>query len=99
MEARLKMNDTMESIRNDINGIDDELVKLFVKRMEASEKMAEVKRENGRPVQDPARERSILSKVAQTVGPDLENEARLFFTTLMSMSRGRQRAELAGECP
>jgi chorismate mutase len=33
MEARLKMNDTMESIRNDINGIDDELVKLFVKRM------------------------------------------------------------------
>ena len=31
------MNDTMESIRNDINGIDDELVKLFVKRMEASE--------------------------------------------------------------
>ncbi|MBP3407083.1 MAG: chorismate mutase [Kiritimatiellae bacterium] len=33
------MNDTMESIRNDINGIDDELVKLFVKRMEASEKM------------------------------------------------------------
>jgi len=94
-----KMNDTMESIRNDINGIDDELVKLFVKRMEASEKMAEVKRGNGKPVQDPARERSILSKVAQAVGPELENEARLFFTTLMSMSRGRQRAELAGECP
>ena len=93
------MNDTMESIRNDINGIDDELVKLFVKRMEASEKMAEVKRKNGRSVQDPARERSILAKVAQTVGPELENEARLFFTTLMSMSRGRQRAELAGECP
>ena len=95
MEERLKMNDTMESIRNDINGIDDELVKLFVKRMEASEKMAEVKRGNGKPVQDPERERSILSKVAQTVGPELENEARVFFTTLMSMSRGRQRAELA----
>lgn len=93
------MNDTMESIRNDINAIDDELVKLFVKRMEASEKMAEVKRGNGKPVQDPERERSILSKVAQAVGPELENEARVFFTTLMSMSRGRQRAELAGESP
>jgi chorismate mutase/prephenate dehydratase len=99
MEERLKMNDTMQSIRNEINGIDDELVKLFVKRMEASEKMAEVKRGNGKPVQDPERERSILSKVAQTVGPELENEARVFFTTLMSMSRGRQRAELAGESP
>ena len=99
MEERLKMSDTMESIRNDINEIDDELVKLFVKRMEASEKMAEVKRGNGSPVQDPARERSILSKVAKAVGPELENEARLLFTTMMSISRGRQRAELAGECP
>ena len=97
MEERLKMSDTMESVRNEINEIDDELVKLFVRRMNASERMAEVKRGTSAPVQDPARERSILAKVANAVGPDLENEARLMFTTLMSMSRGRQRAELAGE--
>ena len=97
MEERLKMNDTMESVRNEINAIDDELVKLFVRRMDASERMAEVKRGTSAPVQDPARERSILAKVADAVGPGLENEARLMFTTLMSISRGRQRAELAGE--
>ncbi len=97
MEERLKMGDTMESIRNEINGIDDELVKLFVRRMGASERMAEVKRMASAPVQDPARERSILAKVAAAVGPDLENEARLMFTTLMSISRGRQRAEMSGE--
>ena len=91
------MNDTKESVRNEINEIDDELVKLFVRRMSASERMAEVKRETSAPVQDPARERSILAKVANAVGPDLENEARLLFTTLMSISRGRQRSELAGE--
>ena len=82
------MNDTKESVRNEINQIDDELVKLFVRRMEASERMADVKRESSEPVQDPARERSILAKVAKAVGPDLENEARLMFTTLMSISRG-----------
>jgi chorismate mutase/prephenate dehydratase len=59
--------------------------------------MAEVKRGTSAPVHDPERERSILSKVAKAVGPGLENEARLMFTTLMSISRGRQRAELAGE--
>ena len=91
------MSDSMESVRNEINEIDDELVKLFVRRMDASERMAEVKRSTSVPVQDPARERSILAKVANAVGPDLENEARLMFTTLMSISRGRQRAELAGE--
>ena len=91
------MSDTVESVRDEINEIDDGLVKLFMRRMSASEKMAEVKRASSAPVQDPARERSILAKVAKAVGPDLENEARLMFTTLMSISRGRQRAELAGE--
>ena len=89
-----KMN--LEEIRSEINAIDDELVKLFVRRMEAAEKVAEAKRGSATPVQDPARERAILAKVAKAVGPDFENEARLLFTTLMSMSRGRQRAELAG---
>ena len=92
------MNDaSLEEIRREINTIDDELVKLFVRRMEASEKVAAVKRGSSTPVLDPARERAILAKVAKAVGPDFENEARLLFTTLMSMSRGRQRAELAGE--
>ena len=97
MEERLKMKDTMESVRNEIDAIDDKLTELFIRRMNASERMAEVKREKSVPVQDPARERTILAKVAKAVGPDLENEARLLFTTLMSISRGRQRAELSGE--
>ena len=87
----------MDEIRHEINAIDDELARLFARRMEASEKIAEVKRRQKSPVLDPARERAILSRVAGAVGPNLENEARLLFTTLMSMSRGRQRAELAGE--
>lgn len=87
---------TKEEIRKEIDAIDDDLVKLFVRRMAAAEEMAAVKRESGEPVLSPAREREILSKVAASVGPDLENEARLLYTTLMSMSRGRQRSEIAG---
>ncbi len=87
----------LAEIRGEIDEIDGELVKLFVRRMEASEKIAEAKRASHVPVCDPAREREILSKVAKAVGPDLESEARMLFTTLMSMSRGLQRAELAGE--
>ncbi len=98
MEERLKMeNEKLDEIRGEINAIDDELVKLFVRRMQAAERVAEAKRGSARPVTDPARERAILARVAKAVGPDYENEARLLFTTLMSMSRGRQRAELAGD--
>ena len=89
--------ENIEEIRREINEIDDGLVSLFARRMDAAERMAEAKRGSSTPVFDPARERAILAKVAKAVGPNLENEARLLFATLMSMSRGRQRAELAGD--
>ena len=85
----------LENIRSEIDGIDNALLDLFVKRMEASTEVACVKREAGIPVYDPKRERDILFRIAKEVGPELENEARLLFTTLFSISRGRQRAELA----
>ena len=85
----------LEDIRNEIDAIDDEMVKLFMRRMKAADEVAALKRGSGKAVLDPAREREILAKVAKTVGPDLENGARLLMTTLMSVSRGRQQAALA----
>ena len=85
----------LKEVRKEIDAIDAEMVSLFARRMAAAEAVAEAKRGSGTPVLNPAREREILAKVAGTVGPDLENEARILFTTLMSISRGRQRAELA----
>ena len=46
---------------------------------------------------DPGREREILAKVAERVGPALESEGKLLFSTLLSVSRGRQRAQLADD--
>ena len=85
----------LKEVRREIDAIDEEMVNLFVRRMSAAEAVAEAKRGSGTPVLNPAREREILAKVAGKVGPDLENEARILFTTLMSISRGRQRAELS----
>ena len=85
----------LKEVRKEIDEIDEEMVRLFVRRMNAAEAVAEAKRGSGTPVLNPAREREILAKVAGAVGADLENEARILFTTLMSISRGRQRAELA----
>ncbi len=86
---------TLEELRAEIDTIDASLVDLFKRRMDAASAVAAAKRETGVPVHDPGRERQILAKVAGSVGADLENEARLFFSTLFSISRGRQRSELA----
>lgn len=89
----------LSTIRAEIDGIDDELVRLFKRRLEIVEKVAEAKRERGTSVLDPARERAILTHVAEQVGPEFENGARLFFSTLFGISRARQRAVLHGEPP
>ena len=87
----------LEAIRKEIDEVDAEIVKLFVRRMKAADAVAAAKRGSGAPVLDPARERAILARVSKAVGPELENEAQLLFTTLMSISRGRQRVELDGD--
>ncbi len=81
----------LSEIRKEINSIDDDLVKLFVRRLEIVQDVARSKKETNQPIMDPAREREILSKVAEKVGPDLENSGRLFFSTLFNVSRARQR--------
>lgn len=92
------MKDITE-IRGEINGIDEELVRLFRRRLEIVEEVTRSKRERRAPVLDPAREREILSRVAGEVGPEYENGARLLFSTLFSISRARQRTALCGPSP
>lgn len=86
-------------IRKEINGIDDELARLFKRRMEIAGEVAASKRAQGVPVNDPAREREILSRVTEEVGADYESGVRLLFTTLFGISKARQRALLNGEAP
>ena len=92
------MND-IGNIRAEIDSIDKELVRLFQRRLEIVGQVAASKQERGAPVTDPAREREILSRVTAAVGPEYENGARLFFSTLFGISKARQRTMLAGESP
>ena len=82
-------------IRKEIDAIDGEIAQLFVRRMKAAASVAAAKRESGKPVLDPARERAVLAKAAAAVGPDFESEGRLLFSTLMALSRGHQRRLLS----
>ena len=85
--------------RKKIDKIDEELVRLFLERLAVSRDVALAKRESGGPVTDPAREREILSRVSEAAGPDNENAARLFFSTLFSISKARQRSLIRGNSP
>lgn len=82
----------LSEIRSQIDAVDEELLKLFLRRMALSEDVAAVKSEQGLPISNRAREREILARVTAAAG-EKERYAYQLFTTLFHLSGARQ-AEL-----
>ena len=80
----------LKDLRNQIDSIDNELVRLFTKRMEISAKVADYKKANNMPIHVPAREREILQEVAKKAGPDMDNYSRVLYSMIFELSRSYQ---------
>lgn len=77
-------------IRDNIDAIDKELVQLFCQRMALSAQVADYKKENNLPIYVPARERTILQRVSEQSGPEMESYTRTLYSTLFELSRSYQ---------
>ena len=86
----------LSELREEIDGIDRELVELFKKRMRVSAEVAEYKRQNNMAVLDAARERALLSKVSELSGEELEEYSRILYSTILDVSRSYQHSRLVG---
>ena len=80
----------LKDIRTQIDAVDDELVQLFVKRMNLSAQVADYKKTNNMPIYIPARERDILQDVAAKAGPEMANYTRVLYSMLFELSRSYQ---------
>ena len=83
-------NLNLEEIRKEISAINDEMLALFVKRMELSAQVAAYKKANGLPTLDRKREEAILQKVADNTGDDFRQYAIQLFRTMMDLSKEYQ---------
>ena len=80
----------LSQLRNEIDNIDDELVKLFGQRMDVAAQIADYKKENNLPILVPAREREKLVDVAEKAGPEMANYTRVLYSMLFELSRSYQ---------
>ncbi len=80
----------LQELRTEINQIDQELVALFLKRMNVSAKVAAYKKEHRLPVLDPSRERLLLDRLSEQAGTDNEEDVRTLYATILELSRSRQ---------
>lgn len=83
-------------LRNQIDQIDQQLVKLFEKRMQVSTEIAEYKMANEIPVLDAQREQIVIDKnISYLNDHTLDSYISDFSKHLMELSRRRQK-ELVG---
>ena len=82
---------SLEELRTEMDAIDDQLVKLYEKRMEVCEAVGEYKVHAGRQVYDRPRENEKMSDVASKVDGEFNKKGvRELYRQLMSMSRKLQ---------
>jgi len=89
--------DRLEEARGIINEVDEEMARLFVRRMQAVATIADYKREHGLPVLDAAREEAVIRRGSARVEDD---ELRAYYTNFiqsnMAISRAYQQKLLKG---
>ena len=89
------MDQEMETLRGEIDQIDQKMVELFKERMAVSAKMAGYKQAHHLPTLDAGRERALLGKVAEQAGEELGDYAQSMYRTILSASRSYQNSKLA----
>ncbi len=80
----------IQELRQEIDQIDDALVRLFVQRMDVAARIADYKKENDLPILVPSREREKLQDVAVKAGPEMANYTRVLYSMLFELSRSYQ---------
>ncbi len=80
---------SLKPIRNEIDNIDEQIIELFIRRMECSKKVAQYKLANGMKIFNAERERQVLDSVAEKAG-EYGGSARLLYSTVMELSRALQ---------
>jgi chorismate mutase len=77
-------------LRGQIDAIDDEIIRLFCRRMKVAADIAAYKKEHNLPILVPAREAEKLQDVAEKAEPELESFTRELYITLFRLSREYQ---------
>jgi chorismate mutase/prephenate dehydratase len=90
----------LNQLRGQIDAIDEQILSLFLERMEVCKNVAEYKRVNNLPVFQGGREEQLIDRIKKlTANPDLENGTAALFTTIMDISKHLQNQSMLNDTP
>ena len=80
----------LKDIRNNIDKIDDEILNLFIKRMELAGEVAKNKIQTGKAVNDTTREDEIIYRLASKTPEEFKYYLKELYSTMFSVSKSYQ---------
>ena len=81
----------LKNLRKEIDDVDRQIVALFEKRMEISERLAAYKQEKGMPIRDEVREAEKIRQVQNLTHTEFNRQhIEELYTLLISLSRKLQ---------
>lgn len=87
----------LKDLRNKIDDIDEDILELFVKRMDVCRGVARFKKENNLPVLQGNREAELLERIRSLSPNGMENGSSVLFTNIMDISKSIQQQEISAE--
>lgn len=87
----------LSEIRNKIDALDDELVKLFIDRMKLSSLVAQEKAKTGKAVSDPEREKEIIKKLTENLDDEMSEYVTDLYNSIFEISKKRQNKIISKE--
>ncbi len=84
----------LNELRDRIDVIDSDILKLFTDRMDVCRAVAEYKKENNLPVMQGNREKQVIDRVRRNAPDDLKDGAAMLFQNIMDISKCIQNMEI-----
>ena len=90
---------SLDNLREKIDRVDADLLRLFEERMDLVGEVAAYKRANNLPILDRGREAAKLAAISDKTRPELEADVHILCDILFEISRSHQSAAGAGDSP
>ncbi len=89
----------LDQIRNEIDRIDDSMLKLFIERMGLAKEVAENKKQSGKMINDGSRETKILYRLAENTPEEYKLYLKELYSTMFSVSKSYQQRLIKSTSP
>ena len=91
------MKNDLQAIRAEIDRVDDELVALFVERMQLVQRVASEKKQSGKAIADGAREQAVIERLTAGVDGEWKSSVKALYDAVFQISKAYQKSLLSGE--